>query len=317
MLTVNPIRERDTGSRERRAHECVELLDALHASQRSEINDESETEAAWTAPHWRMDAAVRSGGLLKFQEDERIADHICHGGGEEYLVRLESHYGSEVLAFFLSTYRESLCGSPTDLATVRGCYITRTAMRHLYHLAVLHQFTRSYFGRAMDFLEIGGGFGNLARLLREYSVAGRYYIVDVPISIVIQRYYLTEFFAGDEIAIWNGTDYLCGTSASPVRLVPSEAYVRLVSEFESPPFLISTMALTEFPEGLQDEYLSAVKAAAVYVYGQMDIQHLGGGVHLQGQALANTALFQRLAETSHVVDWREGDYHAELLGIPS
>jgi len=314
MLPVNVIRDPRAASRGARSEVSVRLLAALEGGNREGQGSQSDRNSVWDMPHERMAAAVRDGSLPRFQEDSRVADHICHGGGEIYLQRIAERYGQERLSFFLSTYRETLCGEPQDITCVQGCYITRTAMRHLYHLAVLHGFSRDYYGRAVNFVEIGGGFGNLARLARQYRLAERYYIVDVPVSLVAQMFYLTEFFGGDEVALWDGTNYLHGSEDSPICLLPPHA-IELLSVVSSPTFLVSTMALTETPRSIQDEYLEKLRFSTIYVYGQTLTNYLGGSTQLSGSDLDNANLFYQLSKTCHVVEWSQADYYSELLGI--
>src|SRR5262249_20207203 len=151
--------------------------------------------------------------------------------------------------FFLATYRETLCGVPGDLQTVKGTPITRTAMRHLYHLAVLHGFCRHYYGAPVDFVEIGGGFGNLARMMVQYRLSLRYTIIDFPASLAVQYFYLTEFLDESAVAVWTGESYLTGDTDSAVRLaLPGAANAFAAATMDRPLLLASTMAMTEIPE---------------------------------------------------------------------
>jgi hypothetical protein len=189
-------------------------------------------------------------------------------------------------------------------------------MRHLYHLAVLHRFCKAYYSNAPDFVEIGGGFGNLARLMVQYSLCNRYFIVDYPATLCIQYYYLTEFFNEESIAVWTGKEYLAGDEESKVCLVTPNAVAFLSLLMTKPCFMVSTMAMTEIPGPGQTYYLDNLHAEAYYIFGQTRTTALPGGQQLTGYAeMDNFGLFNHLAATCHVVDFVRGDYYTEFLGL--
>ena len=72
---------------------------------------------------------------------------------------------------------------------------------HLRHLC----FCKSYASSAKTVLEIGGGYGGLARLWAIDNKVKKYIIVDIPESLFFAEVALKEEF-GDRVGYWNGCD---------------------------------------------------------------------------------------------------------------
>ncbi len=266
--------------------------------------------------HDRMLEALNVETLLRFQASPAIAPQICGGGGEVYLDRLGRRCGMDAREFFLSTFQETLCGDPRDLVTFQGTPITKTSMRHLYHAAVLHRFCRAYYGEKITIIEIGGGFGNLARLCLQYGIAKRYAIVDFPVVHIIQFFFASEFFEEKCISFRVGHHTLPDGRSCRLELVQPGDVEAFVETVAGPLLFVSTMALTEIPRAGQDHYLDAIPANAYYLYGQKVTNALPGAMPADAVGeLTNEALFSRLSMLCHPVDWEFGDYYGEFLGV--
>jgi putative sugar O-methyltransferase len=253
--------------------------------------------------------------LLRFQASPDIAPQICGGGGETYLNRLRESVGQSAYPLFLATYQESFCGDPQDLVNIDGCSITRSSMRHLYHLGVLHEFCRHMYSGPIDFVEIGGGYGNLARLAMQYDIASRYFLIDFPASLAVQYYYLTEFFDAGDVSIRNGDVYITGGPGSKICLTAPETTPHISEGVSRPNMLVSTMAMTEIPPGGQQYYLQNIDSDAVYVFGQTEPTPPLGS-HLSGvRQIFNQGLFHSLAERYHCAKFVQGEFYTEILGI--
>jgi len=314
MLPLNPVRDPRRSTREERADTARWSLSQL---DRCDIPTSDGRWELWEQHHDRMAQAIaaETSELLRFQASSEIAPQICGGGGEVYLSRLRESVGQSAYSLFLATYQESLCGDPQDLANIEGCLITRSAMRHLYHLGVLHEFCRHMYSRPIDFVEIGGGYGNLARLAVQYDIADRYFIVDFPASLAVQYYYLTEFFDADYVSIRNDDDYLTGSPNSKICLATPGTTPLISAELSRPDMLVSTMAMTEIPPGGQQYYLETINSDAVYVFGQTEPSR-PQGLHLSGlRQISNQGLFHSLSERFHCAKFVRGEFYTELLGI--
>ena len=313
MLPINAIRDPRKATRLDRAKRAIALLAQIKGA---DLPDKSMRWDAWKTFHHEIMAAIDVDSLQQFQAEPRIATKICGGGGETYINRLRDRFGQSVLSFFLSTYRETLCGDPPDLTCVEGCYITKTAMRTLYFMAALHQVCKNYYSGPVDFVEVGGGFGNLARLINQYSLARRYFIIDYPATLCIQYFYVTEFVGEDNVALWNGREYLTGSDNSKFCLVTPDAVDTLSAKLRRPAFLVSTLAMTEIPRPGQQYYLDQVSVDAVYIFGQTETTGVDQGKHLKNyEGISNAGLFHDLAKRCHVVQHTRGDYYTEFLGL--
>jgi putative sugar O-methyltransferase len=313
MLPLKSIIDPRRDSRPERAEAAQRL--------RREMNeaftlDEKLRWGGWKEWHDGMEAALSVDGYLNFQCHPALAPTLCGAGGETYLWRIREQIGGENLAFLMRTFRETLCGKPMDMRMFEGTWITRTSMRHVYHLAVLRDFCRNYFGVPVTFVEIGGGFGNLARLAVQFHLVDRYLIVDLPQTGSVQHFYLTEFMDAGEVAIWDGERFLSGSAASKVWIVNPAALRQLTESKTSPMVMISTNALTEMPRPGQDYYLNGVPWDIVYAYGQTQKRdHVGGRHTDKYEALDNTTMFAELCRRAHPVRFVRGDFYSEFLGI--
>jgi len=314
MLPLNPVRQ----PRERIREERVERARwALSQMERCDIPTSDGRWELWEQHHDRMALAIADepAELLRFQASPNIAPQICGGGGETYLSRLRESVGRSTYSLFLATYQESCCGDPQDLVNIDGCSITRSAMRHLYHIGVLHDFCRHMYSNPIDYVEIGGGYGNMARLAVQYDIAKRCFIIDFPASLAVQYYYLTEFFEAEDVAIRNGDVYLTGSPDSKICLATPETTPLISDEMSRPNMLVSTMAMTEIPQGGQQYYLQNIDSDAVYVFGQTEPTPPQGS-HLSGlPQISNQDLFHSLAERFHCAKFVRGEFYTEILGI--
>lgn len=68
---------------------------------------------------------------------------------------------------------------------------TPVTLQHAYHLMRYETTQRCRFVADLDLVvEVGGGYGNFARMLRTDGFSGEYVVVDLPVTQVFQRAYL-------------------------------------------------------------------------------------------------------------------------------
>ena len=313
MLPLRTIIDPRADSRLERAHEAQRLR---YKMNRTFKLDERFLWSGWKDWYDDMENSLCPDGYLNFQSDPALAPTLCGAGGETYLWRIREQIGLEQLNFFMNTFRETLCGNPMDMRIFENTWITRTSMRHVYHLATLHKFCRDYFGRPVTFVEVGGGFGNLARLAFQYNLVERYLIIDLPQTGSVQYFFLTEFMDPDEIAVWDGVRFIAGSQSSKIWIVNPDALAAVAETKTSPIVVISTNALTEMPAAGQKYYLDSVPWDVAYAFGQTNKRdHVGGQHNDKYEPLDNTALFVELANRAHPVQFIRGDFYSEFLGI--
>lgn len=297
---------------EARARQAIQLFN--DSMRQAKMKNDSRWQV-WIDMHGDMAEALTVENLLQFQNHPSIAPQITGGSGKHYLTRIGEVFGLKQLHFLLRNHTETVCGNPADFATEDGTYITVTSMRHLYHLAKISFYHGNLFRRQTPFLEIGGGFGNLARMISGNGLASQYYIIDHPVLHAIQYFFLTQFFTPEDIAI-HGPDgnFLNGTEASLIQLVPLFHFEHLTKKLTRPYTLVSTMALTEIPRAGQDKYLETLSPALVYVFGQLQNFCVGGGRSSGDCFFSNEALVYRLGEHFHTLDYDFWGYHFEYIG---
>ena len=312
MLALKTIRNQNNKQRENRAHRACEILPGLQ--QNFEFPEESSW-GLWKILHSKIVDSINVNNLLNFQSVSEIAPPIVNGGGETYLKRMRDN--SEIdYQFYISTYKETLSGNPNDLVVVDGTPITRTAMRHLYHLSVINNlYSRLHLSNTYH-IEIGGGFGNLSRLLYQYNLFEKLFVVDFPAMIAIQYFYLTEFVEESDISIWDGNQYLTGNESSRICLVTADAYPNLKFQTSKKIFLSSTMAMTEISRNGQEYYLKDRNFDYIYIFGQSKTISPPGGRHLTDlEENDNIDLFKALIEKYHSILFQQEDYYSEFMGL--
>ena len=270
----------------------------------------------WRDMHQKMKNAVTSKSLLEFQSHPVLGPSITGGSGEHYLDMIAELYGYQKLKSILKNYQETLCGQPSDIVSHLGSYVTRTSMRHLYHLARLNFLCKNQLASPVTFWEIGGGFGNLARLVLQYKLSRQYCIVYHPVMQAVQYFFLGEFFPQPEIAVISGKGrYLCGSPKSMIQLyslfMPGKD---IKFKTKKPHALISTMALTEITREHQIEYLDLFSPALIYVFGQLKNVALGGGKSIARKGFSNEGLVRHLRRNYHMLEYKFHGYHFEYIG---
>ncbi|CAN5653922.1 hypothetical protein BH23GEM9_BH23GEM9_22790 [soil metagenome] len=143
--------------------------------------------------------------------------------------------------------REDYLGLPT-ITSVHHL----TSANRSHHAAHLAAYTRTKGKRLWDsdsILEWGGGYGNMARIIRRLNPGVTYTIVDLPELLALQYVYLSSL-EGD------GAVRIIGTEDNPVieprriNLLTPEVALRGAAAMRSDVFL-STWALTESPVAYQ------------------------------------------------------------------
>lgn len=108
---------------------------------------------------------------------------------------------------------------------------------HLYHLCMYRHMTGNDLPERGTIIEWGGGYGNLARMVKMIHPGITYVIIDIPILTHVQHYYLNYH---TETRIFDGT-----IKPGAVNLVPITS---IASLDVSAQMFISTWALNESPD---------------------------------------------------------------------
>lgn len=95
---------------------------------------------------------------------------------------------------WLHAVSDNLIGQPFHLTLPGGRVLTEPVLRHGYYLGRLATTGVLTPGRRVVALEIGAGYGGLARVLRRAVPGATVMLIDLPQRLNLQAYYLTRSF---------------------------------------------------------------------------------------------------------------------------
>ncbi|HAM37835.1 MAG: hypothetical protein A2539_08435 [Elusimicrobia bacterium RIFOXYD2_FULL_34_15] len=308
---VNPSILSPLSQRKSRAVRAIEIMNLLLKDKYLKDN----RWELWAQNHKKMTNHINVNTLLKFQSDSILGPHIIGGSGLHFMDLMIKKLGYSKYEFIMKNYTETICGEPKDLTTFDSRQITRTSMRHIYHLAMLHDYCKNVFSFPIDFVEVGGGFGNLARLVTQYHLCKRYFIFDYPVTLAIQYFYLGEFFKSGEVAVIseNG-EFIEGDENSKIMLCVPAVLTRATEMLITPYAFVSTLALTEIPKKGQDEYLEKLNPALIYIYGQLQNLAVADGESAGKNKLDNNSALFSLINKYHTINYDFYGYNFEYMG---
>lgn len=249
------------------ARRAVEVYDALTTSIPQETFERFDAE--YCHPVWR-DAKARFAGSLRrglpeyFLDDSVLRPQMVTRGWAELQQYEEAYLASRPsdLGALAERFVESRVGEPHLECRRYRC--SATSLGHLYYLVrILEAFPDLATG-PRTVLELGGGYGNFARVYTSLVPDARYVIVDFPEMIAVQNLFLRL----------NGIDTdVCATAAG-VR--PSEGKISLlpvqrVEELPGPvDVFISHFALSETSRGFQQMIAGKrfLESPRLYLTGQ-------------------------------------------------
>lgn len=140
-----------------------------------------------------------------------------------------------------------------------------TTLGHLYYVAKTLEMSKDDYPEVI--LEVGGGFGNLARCFKKILPGSTVVIIDLPEMCVIQKMFLN--YTAPEINVFlhknSGQDIKKGA----INLIP---LCFLDKVLVNPDLFISTFALSEAPESMQNFVINKkfFNAKQIFITGQID-----------------------------------------------
>jgi len=146
--------------------------------------------------------------------------------------------------------REDFVGGPNIVSFE---YLTSAnRSHHAFHLARYTELTSKKLWDTSSVLEFGGGYGNMARLLKKMNPELTYTIIDLPELLSLQYVYLGAIFGEEKInCIFNKDQNI---ASGKINLVPSSLVLNNDVSLMAESF-ISTWAVTESPKPFQDDVL--------------------------------------------------------------
>lgn len=137
-------------------------------------------------------------------------------------------------------------------------YITSgNNINHLYHLTKFFEETKTKASDLNTIVEVGGGYGNMAKIYKSLNRESTYIIIDIPIFSYIQALYLKTIYGRDTVHIVHNDEIVIKKGL--INIIPLDkktlpAINKIVSSVD---LFISTWALSESNENMQN-YIKSV-----------------------------------------------------------
>ena len=169
-----------------------------------------------------------------------------------------------------------------------------TRIHHAYHLALFEEMTGVKFSDHSTFIEFGGGYGNMPRLMNKLGYQGRYLIFDFPEFSALQHFYLEglEMSHGD-LDQWSCEECHQCTVSEWSDLAEAMKKVDLTDSL-----FMATWSLSEAPFVIREPMLKAVQG-------------------VKSILIAFQSHFEDLANVDYFNDYQKGhpEYDWVLLSI--
>lgn len=122
------------------------------------------------------------------------------------------------------------------------------SVHHLYHLKYYEEITNNKLNEFETIVEWGGGYGNLARVYKNYVNKNiTYILIDIPIFAALQWYYLANIFGEENLNVIDDKNKKIVKNKFNIISRDFVKNINLKAEF-----FISTWALSESPKEDQD-----------------------------------------------------------------
>jgi hypothetical protein len=203
-------------------------------------------------------------------------ENTMHTRGAEYtkdrMYWLEEYYKCN-FDFLSRMLHETAVGEP--YISVDRYYASDVTVGHLFHLAKYKSVTNNNIPGRGVIVEWGGGYGNMARMVKTLFPDCTYIIIDTPIMSHIQHYYLGYF---------TNTKMYDGEIKKGVVNIVSLNHIESLS-FDADMFL-STWALNESTEACGEyvkkrNWFGAEQFLLAYLHGSYNvplIESIGGKI---------------------------------------
>ena len=125
------------------------------------------------------------------------------------------------------------------------------SIHHLYHFLKFQKEVSVNISTLKTVVEVGGGYGNMAKIFRKLNSSGTYIIIDIPIFSYIQSAYLKTVFGDDQV-------YLIKDKSVPIlqgkiNVIPLDVeLLATVMKDISADLFVSTWALSESNKEMQE-----------------------------------------------------------------
>jgi putative sugar O-methyltransferase len=156
----------------------------------------------------------------------------------------------KIKSSLLKTYlKESIIGFPK--ITNFHFLTSHNSIHHLYHLALFCEKCKFVFNRRIEILEFGGGYGNMAKIIKRMSPLSTYAIIDIPQFTTLQYIYLSSVFNEDSV---NLVDESQNIEKGKFNLLTYKRNLVNLFNKREIDLLIATWSLSESPKSIQNYF---------------------------------------------------------------
>ncbi len=125
-------------------------------------------------------------------------------------------------------------------------------IHHLYHLIKFFKETGTKSSDINTIVEVGGGYGNMAKIYKKMNIESTYIIIDIPIFSYIQAVYLKTIYGKEAVHIVHNNDIY--VKKGYINIIPLDKKIldlidKVISNVD---LFISTWALSESNEVMQN-----------------------------------------------------------------
>lgn len=277
--------------------------------------DQSTDSASKPSVYWQE--YIRLFNYIRFlpeTELERIRFHTHHLNSDGYLeYKLSNKARRERLAEEYRYYADRLRFDGTEKGNAIGIdfngqgLINRDIIRYMMVLDDFDSSGKITRGEALNFLEIGGGYGGLARIIHERFAKAAYVLCDLEETLVFSAIYLTSRYGSENVHLVD--------RGGGVNLEPGHFYVVPQSVLETLSFsekfdvAINQESMQEMTRDTVERYCGYMRQHANYFYScnidqHLDCQNTGDLVHSLNDVLIQ-CFGTPVWETIHKAGWLE------------
>ncbi|WP_193181210.1 putative sugar O-methyltransferase [Nisaea sediminum] len=228
--------------------------------------DQAQDKNAVANPHWNEARAIVREIVSKFVDPRSVVyyaqsrasgfDHrMLDSESAKFVVERKMSAlaaSTGVMPLFIDEIAESPYSVPQSLFNVNGTNFSNSILWHARFFISIWKGLADR--RDVSVLEIGGGYGGLARLMLRSGKVKRYVIVDLPESLVSSYCFLKLNFPHLSIALAPTRDAVRSGMDADVLLVPSN-YVEELSG-QSFDIAINTGSFQEMPRQVAERFVT-------------------------------------------------------------
>lgn len=144
----------------------------------------------------------------------------------------------------------------------RNQRLSHTVLRHAYFVSQILKFAKLDFNKKNIIVDIGGGYGGLARLLKHFSNKSTLIIFEVPEATILAAYFLKKNFPNAKIGHAIDFQDIDQINEDLIRqydfIILPEPNIEKISD-DTVDLCINTISLGEMTNNTQDNYLKNIE----------------------------------------------------------